>query len=135
MPVTRIAISTPRFQQWREAVSDALQQSLEASFAVPRGDCFQFFDCYDDRSRIFDRHYLCDGEAGRSDDFLMFTVTAGKARSTQQKQAFYGDLIGRLEQAIGINPRDVMVIIHFTQSEDWSFSHGKMFSLTAIPHA
>lgn len=134
MPVSRIAISTRRFQQWRDPVSAALQQSLETSFSAPRGDCFQFFDCYDDRSRVFDRHYLCDAEAGRSDNFLLFTITAGKVRSTQHKKAFYNDLTLRLEESIGIDPHDVMCIIHFTQPEDWSFGNGKMFDLADIPH-
>ncbi|KGL57974.1 MULTISPECIES: tautomerase family protein [Pantoea] len=133
MPVSHIAISARRFQQWREKISAALQQSLEASFSVPHGDCFQFFNCYDAHSRIFDRHYLCGAEAGRSNDFLLFTITAGKARNRQQKQAFYEDLTRRLEQSMGIKPHDVMIVLHFTQPEDWSFSHGKMFDLADIP--
>ncbi|STR71220.1 tautomerase [Raoultella ornithinolytica] len=39
----------------------------------------------------------------------------------------------RLEQSLGISPHEVMVVIGFTEPEDWSFGSGKMFSLTDIP--
>lgn len=132
MPVSRIAISEHRIEQWREAISTALQDALETSFSVPHGDCFQFFDSYHRHTRIFDRRYLCSAQTGRSDDFLLFHITAGKARSLAQKQAFYADLNARLVKAIGINPADVMIVVNFSAPEDWSFGNGKVFSLADI---
>lgn len=133
MPITRIAISAQRFAQWHARISIDLQQALEDHFSVPAGDCFQLFDCYSPRQRIVNPHYLCRAEAGRSDDFLLFQITAGKPRSHLQKQRFYQDLVTRLEQSLGISPHEVMVVIGFTEPEDWSFGSGKMFSLTDIP--
>lgn len=135
MPVTRIAISEQRFDPWHAAISAALQQALEGHFSVPAGDCFQLFDCYSQGRRLVNPYYLCSAEAGRSDDFLLFQITAGKPRSRLQKQRFYQDLVTRLEQSLGISPHEVMVVIGFTEPEDWSFSGGKMFCLTDIPPA
>ena len=121
MPITRIAISAQRFAQWHAQISIDLQQALEDHFSVPAGDCFQLFDCYSPGQRIVNPHYLCRAEAGRSDDFLLFQITAGKPRSHLQKQRFYQDLVTRLEQSLGISPHEVMVVIGFTEPEDWSF--------------
>ncbi len=133
MPLTRIAISEPRFEKWHAHISNDLQQALEDHFSVPPGDCFQLFDCYSPRQRVFDPDYLCGAEGGRNDDYLLFQITAGKARSPLQKQAFYQNLVARLEQSLGISPHNIMVVIGVTEPEDWSFGSGKMFSLTDIP--
>lgn len=133
MPITRIAMARARFEPWKGAISDALQQALESRFDVPKGDCFQFFDCYDTEQRVFNRHYLCGSPEGRSEDFLLFQITAGKPRSNEQKQAFYGKLLDLLQQSIGIKPQDVMVVINFTEPESWSFGAGEMFQLANIP--
>ncbi|HAT1619727.1 TPA: tautomerase family protein [Raoultella planticola] len=133
MPMTRIAISAQHFEKWHAQISMDLQQALEDHFSVPPGDCFQLFDCYSPRQRVFDPDYLCGAEGGRSDDYLLFQITAGKARSPHQKQAFYQNLVARLERSLGIGPQNIMVVMGFTEPEDWSFGSGKMFSLTEIP--
>ncbi|MFK3703453.1 tautomerase family protein [Klebsiella sp. NPDC088457] len=133
MPMTRIAISESRFAQWHAQISLDLQQALEDHFSVPPGDCFQLFDCYSPRQRVFDPDYLCGAEGRRSDDYLLFLITAGKARSPRQKQAFYQNLVARLERSLGIGPHNIMVVIGFTEPEDWSFGGGKMFCLADIP--
>jgi len=74
--------------------------------------------------RIFDRHYL---SGKRSDNFILFQITAGKSRSIEQKQNFYRLLSTGLHSRLGISPDDVMVIIQFNQAEDWSFSRGQLY--------
>lgn len=133
MPMTRIAIAEHRFLAWRDSISDSLRQALENCFNVPQNDCFQLFDRYQPQDRVFDRHYLSGTEEGRSEDFLLFQITAGKPRSEAQKQAFYRRLVALLEQSIGIKPQDVMVVITFTLPEDWSFGSGNLFSIADIP--
>jgi len=133
MPITRISLPRQRLNQWQSAISSALQQALESRFNVPAGDCFQLFDCYDPELRVIDRHYLCGAEAGRSEDYLLFQITAGKPRSTEQKQALYSELVELLQASIGIKAQDVMVVVSFTEPEDWSFGSGEMFQLSNIP--
>ncbi|HFP9405017.1 TPA: tautomerase family protein [Raoultella planticola] len=133
MPMTRIAISAQHFEKWYVQISRDLQQALEEHFSVPAGDCFQLFDCYSPQQRVFDPDYLCGAEGSRSDDYLLFQITAGKARSPHQKQAFYQNLVARLERSLGIGPQNIMVVIGFTEPEDWSFGSGKIFRLTDIP--
>jgi len=52
---------------------------------------------------------------------------AGKPRSEAQKAAFYRQLASELSQQMGIAEADVMVVIQFTATEDWSFSGGVLY--------
>lgn len=126
MPFTRIALPETRLPQWQPVISQVLQYTLENTFAVPAGDCFQFFDGYKEGMRVFDAYYLCAKERPRSADFVFFHLTGGKPRSIEQKQAFYRTLTTELQAELNIHPNDVMIVLSFTQLEDWSFSGGEM---------
>jgi phenylpyruvate tautomerase PptA (4-oxalocrotonate tautomerase family) len=88
---------------------------------VPPGDCFQAIHQHEPGELVFDRNYL---GGPRSDDFVLFAVTAGRPRTTEVKRAFYKRLVALLTEAPGIRPEDVMTIINTTTPEDWSFSGG-----------
>jgi phenylpyruvate tautomerase PptA (4-oxalocrotonate tautomerase family) len=55
---------------------------------------------------------------------VLICITAGRLRSTKVKQAFYMNLVERLNTLIGIRPEDVMVVINTTQADEWSFGSG-----------
>lgn len=78
-----------------------------------------------DARRIVDPHYL---SGGRSADFVLFHIFAGKPRSAQQKKRLYRRLCDRLQAELGIAPDDVMVVIQFNHTDDWSFSRGEMLA-------
>lgn len=125
MPFTRISLRPGYSDAQIAQISDILQLSLEAEFAVPPGDRFQIFEALATRQRVFDRHYKSNG---RSDNFIQFHILAGKPRSREQKQNFCRTLCERLHAALDIHPNDVMVMIHFNTADDWSFSQGRMLS-------
>jgi phenylpyruvate tautomerase PptA (4-oxalocrotonate tautomerase family) len=129
MPVTRIALREGRSADWLHQLSTLFHQQLVAHFAVPPADCFQVIDCYPANQLIADRDYL---GGPRSDQFILFTITAGKPRSRAQKQALYHHLAQALHQELGVPPEDVMVVITFNQAEEWSFSRGEMFNPEAV---
>jgi hypothetical protein len=79
--------------------------------------------------RVFDIHYL---SGGRSDNFVLFQVTAGRPRSRDQKQRFYHALCAALQVEMAIDPDDVMIIIQFNSTEEWSFSGGRMLAQEAL---
>ncbi|QUG77103.1 tautomerase family protein [Erwinia sp. E602] len=125
MPFTRIALPAGTSAAFQQQLSTILQQTLVAEFDVPPDDCFQLLDEHAPAQRVFDRHY----QGGpRSDGFIWFSITAGRPRSTQQKQRFYRRLAERLAHELAVRPQDVMVTLSFTQPEDWSFASGEMFS-------
>lgn len=125
MPFTRISLRPGYSDAQITQISDILQQSLEAEFAVPPGDRFQIFELLPARLRVFDRHYKSNG---RSDNFIQFHILAGKPRTCEQKHNLCRLLCERLHTALDIHPDDVMVMIHFNTADDWSFSQGRMLS-------
>lgn len=129
MPITRITLGEHYTDTQLAEISTILHQSLTEAFAVPLNDCFQVFEKFSAAQRIFDRHYL---SGDRSENFILFQITAGKPRSVTQKQCFYRVLSQRLLSNLGINPDDVMVVIQFNTAEDWSFSNGEMYCPEAL---
>lgn len=125
MPFTRISVRQDCRDEDIESISAILHHALVSEFAVPETDCFQIFERVLGGLRVFDRHYLSEG---RTESFILFQITAGKMRTREQKQNFYQALSEGLERGLGISPADVMVVIQFTQAEDWSFSGGKLFN-------
>lgn len=125
MPFTRITLRQGYSDAQIMQISDILQQSLEAEFAVPPGDRFQIFDALPARQRVFNRHYK---SGGRSDNFIQFHILAGKPRSSEQKQNLCRRLCDRLHALLDIDPNDVMVMIQFNTADEWSFSNGRMLS-------
>jgi len=129
MPVTRITLGEHYTDTQLEDISAILHQSLTETFAVPLNDCFQIVERLPRCQRIFDRHYQ---SGKRSDNFVLFQITAGKPRTTEQKKNFYRTLSQRLFTTLGIHGDDVMVIIQFNTADDWSFSQGEMYSPEAL---
>ena len=125
MPFTRIYLRPGYSDAQIARISDLLQQSLEAEFAVPPGDRFQIFEEIPARLHLFDRHYK---SGGRSDKFIQFHILAGKPRTAAQKQNFCRRLCEELHRTLAIHPDDVMVMIQFNTAEEWSFSRGQMLS-------
>lgn len=129
MPFTRITLRQGYSEAALHQISTLLQQALVAEFDVPEQDCFQVIEMMPAGQRVFDRHYL---STGRSDDFVLFQVMAGRPRSRQQKQRFYHVLCAALQTGMGIDPDDVMIIIQFNSTEEWSFSGGRILAQEAI---
>jgi phenylpyruvate tautomerase PptA (4-oxalocrotonate tautomerase family) len=123
MPFTRISLLQGRPPAYLKAVSDSVHQALVEAFEVPPDDRFQVIHQHASHELVFDRHYL---GGPRSDNYLLVAITAGRARSTEVKAAFYRTLAARLAESPGIASRDVMVVITTTGAEDWSFSDGRM---------
>lgn len=123
MPFSRISLLRGKPPEYVAALSDALHRALVATFEVPLGDRFHAIHQHEPGELIFDRHYR---GGPRSDDFVLIYITAGRARSSAVKQAFYRRLVEELALSPGVRPEDVMVVISTTGAEDWSFAGGVM---------
>jgi phenylpyruvate tautomerase PptA (4-oxalocrotonate tautomerase family) len=130
MPFTRISLLQGKPPDYLSAVSDSLHKALVEAFDVPPDDRFQLIHQHAPGELVFDRAYL---GGPRSDDFILFAVTAGRPRSAEVKQAFYRRLVALLSESPGLRPEDVMVVITKTSPEDWSFSGGQARTFEAQP--
>jgi phenylpyruvate tautomerase PptA (4-oxalocrotonate tautomerase family) len=124
MPFVRIMTGGRYSEMQKKQISDILHQALTETFAVPAQDRFHFFECFAAGDRYVDRHYL---SPGRTEGAILFNIVAGKPRSDEQKAALYRQLAAQLNEKMGINGGDVMVVIQFTAAEDWSFSGGTRY--------
>ncbi len=122
MPYVRISLLKGKNTDYIKNLSDGIHQSLVESFEVPVDDRFQVIHQHDPHELIFDRHYM---SGPRSDNYVLICITAGRVRSTKVKQAFYKNLVERLDKLISIRPEDIMVVINTTQADEWSFGMGK----------
>jgi hypothetical protein len=121
MPFVRISLRKGKSRAYLRALSDNLHRALVEAFGVPQADRFQVILQHDPEELVFDRDYLA---GPRSDDFVLITITAGRARSTEVKQGFYKRAVALLGEAPGIRPEDVMIVITTTGADEWSFGNG-----------
>jgi hypothetical protein len=121
MPFTRISLLVGKSAEYLAAVSDSLDRALVDCFEVPEQDRFLAFQQLQPGELIFDRTYR---GGPRSDDYIFFHITTGKARSAQTKARFYRSLVENLQASPGVRPEDVMVAIINSSFEDWSFASG-----------
>jgi phenylpyruvate tautomerase PptA (4-oxalocrotonate tautomerase family) len=128
MPFTRISLLKGKSPDYRQAISDNFHRALVEAFDAPPADRFQIVEQLEPGELIFDRDYL---GGPRSDDFVLFHITAGKPRSVATKRAFYRRLVDLLAQAPGVRPQDVMVVIATTTPDEWSFSGGEPWEIKA----
>ena len=130
MPFTRISLLRGKSPEYIGALSESLHRALVEAFDAPPNDRFQLIHQHAPGELVFDRNYL---GGPRSNDFVLFAVTAGRPRSAQVKQAFYARLVALLAEAPGLRPEDVMIVITTTSPEDWSFSGGQAWTFDAQP--
>lgn len=126
MPLIKIYLSENQSDEYLNKVSEALHSALVETFLVPKQDCFQIVHRLSNKQRIYDANYACPDSKSRSEDWLLFDIRAGKPRDKNIKKTFYKALAKKLEQAVGLNPRDLMIIISTNHIDEWSFSDGLM---------
>ncbi|TRL42125.1 tautomerase family protein [Rhizobium straminoryzae] len=121
MPFTRISMLAGKSADYLAAISDSLDRALVDCFEVPEWDRFVAIHQHQPGELIFDRSYR---GGPRSDDYVFFHITTGKARSAQTKARFYRRLVDNLAVSPGLRPENVMVAIVNSTFEDWSFASG-----------
>ena len=122
MPFVRISLLRGKSPEYLRAVADSIHRAMVETFNVPPADRFQIIHQHEPGELIFDRNYLA---GPRSDDFVLFAITAGKPRSTETRRAFFKRAAELLEASPGIRPEDIMIVVTTTSPDEWSFGDGK----------
>lgn len=107
-------------QKWK--ISDVVQSCMENYFNTPKNDRFHFFEQFKLEDVIVDPQYWVKQQ--RTSRFMLFNITAGKPRSSEQKSEFMYQLTEQLHSNFKIPKQDIMIVIHYNQLEDWSFGEG-----------
>ena len=125
MRLTRITAADCYSPEQLRTIGDVRPRCRVSELAVAVDDRFQIIHRLATGEFSYNPGYL---SGGRSERCILFEITAGRPRNRMQKQQFYRSLTSDLQQAAGVRPDDVLIIITFNSSDDWSFSQGIMLS-------
>ena len=121
MPFARISLLKGKSQDYLSALSDAIHTAMVETFNVPSADRFQVIHQHEPGELIFDRNYLA---GPRSDDFVLISITTGKPRTQEMRNAFFRRTVELLQRSPGLRPEDVMIVVSTSEPGEWSFGGG-----------
>ncbi len=116
MPLVMIEMREGRTAAAKKALLDAVHDALVAAFEIPD----------DDRQQRVLEYPAENFEVppGKSADHLLITIDAFPGRSTQAKSKLYAGIVARLE-ALGTDPRDVLIVINEPPLQNWGIRGGQ----------
>ncbi|GAB6093134.1 tautomerase family protein [Furfurilactobacillus curtus] len=97
-----------------------------STFGAPVGDQYQVVNQHDS----YEMKIKDTGLGIKRTAQVMVLTLVTRPRTTQQKQAFYRQLVDRLHSEMAIRPEDVVISLVVNQDEDWSFGNGEAQFLT-----
>lgn len=130
MPVVEISMRSGRSVAQISAIAEAAHEALVATYGIPADDRFQLIKQYEPHELIYHPTF---GGGPRTEDFLFVQVTAGRERPIEIKRAFFKALADALQQAIGLDPENLMIMLGNVQMSDLSLGGARPFDLHS-PH-
>jgi len=121
MPFVEIFVPETRAPSERRALADAVHRALVETIEIPPDDRFQALTVHAAPELIADPGYL---GVARTVDFVAVRITLRRGRSPEKKRALYRAIVTKAEQAVGIRPADVLIVLSENDSPDWSFGNG-----------
>ena len=122
MPLVTLTLREPLTPAFKTAVLDAIHDVLVRS-GVPQADRFQRVITLAPEDARIDPTFP-DLARPRTSGSLLIEILWSVGRSVRVKRALLADLRARLA-ALGIDTEQVMVVLHETAWENWSFGGGR----------
>ena len=111
MPSTRIETRAGWIGDRRQDLLEAVQRALVGGIRIPEGDrCIRLHELPSDAILA---------PPDRSMRYTVIEISMFKGRSIEAKRRLYAALVRELG-AFGVEPRDVKVLIHEPERENWS---------------
>jgi len=115
MPIVRVDILEGKPDEYKMALFDAINQSMQLYMGLKDGD----------RRQILTEHSSQNFEhGGRSDLYTVIEVSLLAGRSFEAKKNFYRDLVDRLVNNLGIPPNDITILLNEQPPENWGIRGG-----------
>ena len=96
----------------RQAVSDAINESISSAFKFPAERRLQRFFPMDRADFIYPAHE-------RSERYLIVEIETFEGRSVEAKKDLVRQITRRINEATGIEPRDIDVIVTEQPRHNW----------------
>lgn len=122
MPLVTLTLLEPQTPAFKTAVLDAIHDALVQT-GVPQADRFQRVITLAPEDTRIDPTFP-DLARPRTSGSLLIEILWSVGRSVRVKRALLADLMTRLA-ALGIDTEQVMVVLHETAWENWSFGGGR----------
>jgi phenylpyruvate tautomerase PptA (4-oxalocrotonate tautomerase family) len=111
MPLVRIEILEGHSAAHKKALLDGVHSALVECFRIPQDDrCQRLHELPPER---FER------PPTRSVRFTSVELTVFEGRSLEAKRRLYAAIVANLQRDPGIDPADVMIVLHEPPLEDW----------------
>lgn len=115
MPPVRLAIRTGRSTKEKRALLEAVHSALVEAFRIPDDDRTQRIDEYSPEN--------FEIPPGRSAHYTLVEITAFPGRSIEAKRNLYRAITENLA-ALGIEPRDCLIVLNEPALENWGVRGG-----------
>jgi phenylpyruvate tautomerase PptA (4-oxalocrotonate tautomerase family) len=126
MPLMKIDMLKGRTEKEIRDILDISYRVMLDAFDAPEGDRYQVVTQHEP----YEMQVLDTGLGiERTKNVIIFSLTT-RPRTTEQKQAFYDQLVSALHEQLGIATSDVVINLTVNADEDWSFGYGKAQFLT-----
>ncbi|WP_136415003.1 tautomerase family protein [Herbaspirillum sp. ST 5-3] len=120
MPVVRVNLREGKNEDFRRRLSNAIHQAMVDTINVPPADKFQIITEHGPGNLAFPDSYL---GIPHEDEVIFVQIFLNAGRTIELKQALYRALAAGVE-AIGFNPKDLIINLVEVRKEDWSFGNG-----------
>ncbi|MGQ7244644.1 tautomerase family protein [Salinicola sp. V024] len=122
MPLVTITAADHHSREWYRQVADIVNKVVIETLDFPEDDRYQIL-----QALPAERIEL----QARSGDVLILQLTMRSGRLDTAKQHFYRRVADTLEQEVGLDPSNLMIVITENRDADWSFGDGKAQFLVA----
>ena len=120
MPLAQIDVLHGHSVAHRRAILDGVHAALVECFKIPDHDRHQVL--HEHAADNFDR------PPGKSDNSTVVQILAFPGRSREAKRALFAAIVRNLQQAPGIDPCDVFIVLCEPPLDNWGIRGGQQAS-------
>jgi phenylpyruvate tautomerase PptA (4-oxalocrotonate tautomerase family) len=121
MPFVRVFASEDISSEHLQRLSDAVHESMVATFQVPAKDRFQVLTRHAPGELICTPEYL---DVVHSGPAVFIQITCNEGRTIETKKALFARLAAAIEAGGCVRAANVIVSLVEVKKENWSFGNG-----------
>src|SRR5260370_41221877 len=121
MPLVRISVAQDISNEHLQRISDAVHESMVATFDVPAKDRFQVLTRHAPHELVYPPEYL---DIPHSGPVVFIQITCNEGRTLDMKKALFARLASSIEAGGGLKAAGVVVCFVGGEKGNLSFGHG-----------